>query len=262
MNRTYSIVTFIFAFMVLAGFSVEPAHAASRLLVMENAYNARDLGGYAASNGKTVRWGALYRAGDLHSLSDNDVDILRDIGIKTVVDFRTDGERQAEPHRLPPTVVNIVALPITPGNIPDLTTLTEKNAEEMMLQVYRALVTDARQQYREFFRILADPDNGPVLFNCSAGKDRTGLAAALVLLALGVDRETVYEDYLLSAEYVKDKYQRMVDENPALRPVVTVRREYLRAALDEIDAKYGGIGQYLREQLNVDTELLLKRYTE
>jgi Protein tyrosine/serine phosphatase len=112
-----------------------------------------------------------------------------------------------------------------------------------------------------FFQTLANPANAPLLFNCSAGKDRTGIAAALVLSTLGVDRETVFTDYLLSEVHLKEKYKSQIEEDPASEPFFTVQRNFLEAAFDEIDTRYGGMESYLRKQLKVDTELLRELYT-
>ena len=249
-------------FMLSPLFFPKAARAEGRLVDLEGAYNVRDLGGYAAGLGKTVKPGLVYRSGDLHSLSGRDVRELARRGIKTVVDFRTDGERETEPHKLPETVVSVIALPITPGNLPDFASLSKEGAADMMLRVNRDLVTEARPQYAAFFKALADPDNQPLLFNCSAGKDRTGLAAAFFLVSLGVDRETVYRDYLLSAACLKDKYRHMLAKHPDIGPALTVRREYLEAAFAEIDARYGGIDAYLRDQLSVDADRMRQLYTE
>jgi Protein tyrosine/serine phosphatase len=92
-----------------------PTLAEDRVVELENAYNVRDLGGYSAGGGRKVRWHALYRSGDLHWLSEKDVEALRQRGIKTVVDFRMDEEREREPHRLPETVKQVITLPIVPG---------------------------------------------------------------------------------------------------------------------------------------------------
>lgn len=238
-----------------------PALAEDRTINLENAYNVRDLGGYAAGGGRKVRWHALYRSGDLHWLSDNDVETLRQRGIKTVVDFRTEREREREPHRLPETVEQVITLPINPGNIIDFENMTTDGAVEAMQTIYRYVVNEAQPEYTVLFQILADPANAPLLFNCSAGKDRTGLAAALILSALGVDRETVFADYLLSEVHLKGKYQSQIDQDPESEPLYTVRREFLQAALDEIDTRYGGMESYLQKQLGVDTELLRSLYT-
>ena len=113
--------------------------------------------------------------------------------------------------------------------------------------------------YKEFFSILSEKENAPLLFHCSAGKDRTGIAAALLLSALGVDRETVTEDYMLSAEHITKKYEFITREHPELKPLTTVRKEYLETAFRVIDEEFGGIERYLIDNLEVDLD---KLYTE
>ncbi len=239
-----------------------PAVAEDRVVDLENAYNVRDLGGYAAAGGKKVRWNVFYRSGDLNSLSDKDVAELRRRDIKTVVDFRSEEERERQPHRLPETVQQVLLLPISPGNVLDFEMNTVDDADKGMQILYRYIVKEATPEYTRFFQVLADPANVPLLFNCSAGKDRTGIAAALLLSALGVDREAVLADYLLSAVCLKDKYQSQMDEYPEAAPFFTVRKEYLEAAFDEIDSRYGGMETYLREQLGVDAARLRDLYTQ
>jgi protein-tyrosine phosphatase len=105
-------------------------------------------------------------------------------------------------------------------------------------------------------------NNTPLLFHCSAGKDRTGFASALFLASLGVDKETIIQDYLLSKKQVEEKYAGFVAENPVLEPLMTVKREYIEAALDLIDKEYGGMENYLTHYLQVDTLKMRKIYTE
>jgi protein-tyrosine phosphatase len=120
---------------------------------------------------------------------------------------------------------------------------------------------EAIPRYRELFALLSNPDNTPLLFHCSAGKDRTGLAAALVLHALGADRETVLEDYLASAEHLRRHYISHIETKPHIAPYMTVREDYLATGLVEIE-KYGGLDSYISHELKVDTEHLRKLYTE
>ncbi|MDL2321025.1 tyrosine-protein phosphatase [Desulfosarcina sp. OttesenSCG-928-B08] len=236
--------------------------AETRFLPLEGAFNVRDLGGYPAARGKTVKWQAVYRSGDLDQLTEADVAYLETLGIRTVVDFRSKEERQRAPHRLPETVGRTVEAEIDPGNILQFRELTHESSPALMTELNRVLINSAQDQYRILFRVLADPENVPVLFNCSAGKDRTGLAAALFLSALGVDRETIFQDYLLSVEPAERRYAVDIAEKPELRPLFTVRREYLEAAFDEIDTRYGGVEAYLTRQLGVDLKKMRRLYTE
>jgi protein-tyrosine phosphatase len=183
--------------------------------------------------------------------------------IRTVVDFRDAAERQKAPDGELGTVEKTYSLPIEAGDVMGLARVeTSAAGEDLMHRLYRALVDQFRPQYRRFFSILAEAENGPILFHCSAGKDRTGVASALLLHALGVDRETVIDDYLLSGEYIKGKYRDWLAGAPHLEPLMTVRPGYIAAALDEIETRFGGMDRYLREELGVRPEQLRSLYTE
>lgn len=236
--------------------------AQSAALPLEGAYNVRDLGGYPAAGGSNVIYGRVFRAGDLNKLTPNDLRLLEERSIRTVIDFRTEKEKREAPHKLPASVTQVLPLVIRPGDIKDLSAFTEEDTQRFMIQLNRSLVTDHQASYAAFFKALSSFENTPLLFNCSAGKDRTGLAAALFLASLGVDRDIIYQDYLLSAVYVKDKYAQLVAKNPRLAPLFTVQKEYLEAAFDEIDTRYGGVENYLRKQLGVDTALMKRLYCE
>lgn len=235
----------------------------TRLLPLEGAWNMRDLGGYAAADGRRVVRGAVYRSGDLDALTGADLAVLAERDLRSVVDFRDDEERRRAPDKLPSTVTDVFRLPIQPGALLDLRTLgRDADAGQMMCLMYRALVREARPEYRELFRILMDGEKVPLLFHCSAGKDRTGLAAALFLTALGVDRAVISRDYTLSADYLKEKYRKYVEAAPWQEPLFSVRPEFLTAAFDEMDENFGGAQGYLKNELRVDTGRLRALYTK
>jgi protein-tyrosine phosphatase len=242
----------------------EPEKAVwNRLLAAKGMYNVRDIGGYAAGEGRQVKRGIFYRAGELYHLSGEGKALLESKNIKTIVDFRGKDEMENAPDDVLSSVLHTHQLSIDPGNMTSLSHIEAGvSVEGFMRELYGILVTGARPQYRKFFRILSEPENTPLLFHCSAGKDRTGLAAALLLLALGVDRETVYADYMLSAEYLKDKFAEWCVSSPHLKPVFTIHRDYLDMAFARIEDSCGGTAAYLREELNVDAGLLKRLYTE
>ncbi|MDR0630036.1 MAG: tyrosine-protein phosphatase [Treponema sp.] len=234
-----------------------------RLLPLEGVHNLRDLGGYPTQEGRQLRWGLLYRAGDLHGLSSKDQAFLEKRHIKTIVDFRGTQEKTRAPDGALATLVQTFELPIEAGSILDLCAAeTEVRGEALMQELYGRLVEIARPQYRKFFSILADPAHTPLLFHCSAGKDRTGLAAAFILSALGVDRERIYQDYLLSAAYLREMIRQWLAAEPLLEAVLSVRRGYLEAAFAAIDAAFGGINRYVQEELGADTAGMREWYTE
>jgi protein-tyrosine phosphatase len=233
----------------------------NRVLPMERLYNVRDLGGYPAAGGRSVRWNLLYRAGDLNNPSHRDRILIEKRRLAVIVDFRS----EEEIHKTPDMVAagRKAELPIDAGNILALACAgRDDSGEFFMEELYRRLAEESRSQYREFFAILAEKGNAPALFHCSAGKDRTGLAAALLLSALGVDRELIYRDYLLSAECLAEKYRALIEAEPDIEPFMSVRRSYLEAAFARIDERYGGVERYLETELGADSVLLRDLYTE
>lgn len=235
-------------------------------------YPARDLAGHS----RTVKAGRLFRAGHFHDAQSDAHAALAKLGIGRVFDFRSAAERNKRPSHLEisPTPA-IIELDLDPGSgasflnaLPHIrsanTVMDAAVMEKMMCQINRSLVTDHAGVYREFFRQLLMPEPGAVVMHCASGKDRTGVAAALLLSALGVDRNSVIADYLLTNSCLDvshhvaraiadfdDRYQSIM--NPAaLTAMYEVRPAYLAAALDEIDSQHGGMQQYLAEKIGLD----------
>lgn len=234
----------------------------TRELPVEGAYNVRDLGGYKGAGGKTVKWRTVVRSGDLNKLTDADLDYFASIPIVSYVDFRDSTEISNAPDRRPATLKHDFALSISAGSVIEMKDVRSGNTEDLLVMGNRMFVRDFQPQFAEFFRILSDPSNTPLLFHCSAGKDRTGFAAAMFLSALGVDRETIIEDYMLSAELLRDKYAADVEKYPELAPLMTVHRHYIEGAFEVIDREYGGVENYLTQYLGVDLDLLRSLYLE
>ncbi len=172
-----------------------------RVVELESVHNFRDLGGYPTADGRRTRWGRIFRADGLQRLTETDVDILRPLGLRTVIDLRTVrelDERGSFPIDLHP--VEFHHLPVI-----DVTwDRSERDADESLDPVdflttqYRALLAEGETRLADAFRLLAAPGALPAVFHCAAGKDRTGLLAALLLASLGVPDELVAEDYGLS----------------------------------------------------------------
>jgi protein-tyrosine phosphatase len=235
----------------------------NRAGILEGAPNFRDLGGYSSANGKQTTWRKVFRSQALASLTDGDVKKVTELGIKTVIDFRGDGEVSQGQSRLPEGV-NIVRLSIDAGNLSDGTdimqllmtgALDSTQGVGYMQAINRKLVTECVPQYRAFFETLLQPENYPLVFHCTAGKDRTGFAAALLLSALDVNWDTVMSDYLLTNQYYTVEQGAVPDEvMPVFRLIGGVHFSYLNAAKDEIVKHYGSVDNYLREELNVGDE--------
>ncbi|QQO10415.1 tyrosine-protein phosphatase [Breznakiella homolactica] len=235
-----------------------------RILPMEGVYNVRDLGGYRTNQGTIVSWGKAYRAGDLNTLTKQDFAVLEERNINTVIDFRDQEEKDAAPDGKIRTVKHWEEIPIEAGNMMELSRAAAHGPQgaALMAELYRVLVRGTISEYTRFFSVISDPACPPFLFHCSAGKDRTGYAAALFLAALGVDRKTIFEDYLLSAECVWEKYRPFRAKTPELAPMFTVAAEYLEAAFDVIETEYGGMENFLSRHLGADLKLLASLYTE
>ncbi len=261
MKLFYRIIL-LFVAMSYSSCSSKMGQEPSRLLPIEGAYNVRDLGGYKAANNKTVKWRKTIRSGDLHLLTDTDLAYFNEIPIRTYIDFRDTDEINLSPDRTPASLTLHKFLPIGTGNIIDMKNITPEFAETALVEANKFFVKDNQETYKEFFQILMNEENTPLLFHCSAGKDRAGFGAALFLASLGVDRETIMTDYLMTNECLKEKYADIVAKMPALKPLFEVRKEYLLAAFEVIDNEYGGMESYLTNQLEVDLQRMRELYTE
>jgi len=234
-------------------------------LPMAGGYNFRDLGGIRTTEGRYVKWGRLFRADDLGHLTDSDLHYLSSIPLHSIVDFRSGEEIKDTPDKVPSSVHNDYHLTISPGNLSIehiKANLNSIDFNQYMEDLNVLLVSDSAciSRYREFFKILQDKDNASVLYHCSAGKDRTGMATALILYSLGVDEDTIMNDYLLSNVYLKDKYAPMKERFPQLAPMLSVKAEYLQAGLDKIKEEYGTIENYLVKVLDVDISRMKEMY--
>jgi protein-tyrosine phosphatase len=239
-------------------------------LPLEGLLNTRELGGYPVTvQGKRrlVKQGLIYRSGSPENLTPAGKKKLEEFAIKTVVDFRSPDEKHSVFNLA--SLVNKVDLPIDAGNLMGALLETgnwpynskAEGAEAEMHRLYIALPVEAIPHYRKLFSLLLDTANLPLLFHCSAGKDRTGLASALILYSLGADRKTILEDYLYSTENLRPYWEPCLDTKPHLIPYYTVKESYLEAAFRTIE-KYGGIDNYLLNEIGADPARLRELYTE
>ena len=253
-----------------------------RKLPMDGAENFRDLGGYQAADGRTVKWGMLYRSDSLAELSDQDIAYIQRLGVKQIVDFRTPFEKAEDPDRIPEgvnyvereidvegTAVKELFEKISSGDIDDL------NATELMENANRAFVTSQQQVYGPHLKSLLSDNNVPSVAHCTGGKDRAGFGAAITLLALGVPESTVINDFLLTNEYTKDKINKYIwmirlgsffqTDPEKIRPLLGVERSFIVAAIDQMKKDYGSIDNYFRQGLSIsdaEIQLLRERFLE
>ncbi|MGW1077487.1 tyrosine-protein phosphatase [Streptomyces sp. NPDC002537] len=242
--------------------------------------NLRDLGGIALTGNSAVRPGLLLRSGQLDRLDPEQDPAVAALGIHTVVDLRTEQERRARPDQLPEGARLIVAdvmaagaqggdqVPARLDSVLGSPAVAEEHlgngkAEKLLCDAYRAFVRSepACDAYRLLLSALAEPDCGPLLFHCTAGKDRTGWAATVILLLLGADEAAVREEYLSVNPAVRAAFAPLIDRfvaaggDPEIPDAVLgVRPAYLAAALEEMDRAYGGVEAYVREGLGIADE--------
>lgn len=253
-----------------------------RLLPLKGADNCRDLGGYQTADGHHVKWGIIYRSGNLHDLSRSDKKYLLNAGIIRVVDFRGPTEMKKEKDRLPKGIsymhypINIAGEDMR-GEIKAVVLgKSEMNINDYLVNANRQLVHDYADVYEIWLKeLIANPLALPQIFHCTAGKDRAGFAAALLLGILGVPDETIMQDYMKTNEY-KEKYIektiRMVniltvskDRGEMIRPMLSAETRYLKTAFEAIHTHWGSWENYAIEKLEMtpqDIETLKEMFLE
>ncbi len=270
---------------------------AQQFLPVKGIVNARDLGGYTMLDGRIVDSGRLLRAAHLADATDEDIRNLERLPVTAVIDFRKEQEKVGKVDREVPGA-RYVSLPVDPsGNA--MATATEeekkkfsgqkkfdvkkvivfaafnKKAQAVAREMYPTLLfdPDCQQQFARFFRLVLETENGAVLFHCTQGKDRTGIASALLLAALGADRETIVADFdATNRVYEKDvrKYSRRVkfwggkeEEVGVVKAFLGCNTENFIKALDRIDQEFGSLQAYLKGPIGLtdaDIQTLRERY--
>lgn len=249
---------------------------AERVITMDSLTNFRDLGGYLTEDGKRTKWGKLLRSAAHDSITDDDVALLQKMGLKTVIDYRTTPEVMDHADR---KVEGVTYRRISPMENPNATNTLDvnqsrnmKSAEDaiaMLTGINKMLAGDAycNSVYREVMNVVMDPAQVPFVQHCTSGKDRVGAGSATILMALGVPRETIMEDYLLSNENqisasklgsgASSTGMEITPEMLKMFAALTkVHKEYLEAFFATIDAKFGGTEGYLKQGLGLtDTDL-------
>lgn len=252
------------------------ARVAERLLPLEQGSNFRDLGGYATADGRQVRWGSIYRSGAQAMLTDGDVRQVKALGIADLIDLRSDEERIIAPTRLDGIRYSAVGYsmmtmmaavkpgekPLDAGNVP----------AAGYADVYRMMPTQLAPQLRIVMERLTANDR-PLVYNCSAGQDRTGFVSAVILSALGVPRETIYRDYLLSTPSRSPQWElppiseAMAQSSPIAAFFARMQKSgagekanalmtadgtpFLAYAFQEIDGRWGSVEAYLEQEVGV-----------
>src|SRR6266581_8311594 len=228
----------------------------ARHLNLAGASNFRDLGGYRTRDGRTMRWQQIFRSNHLGHLTGADIEVLRPLGLKSAFDFRGTEERVAAicglaeiaVHSLPiePTVVAALRARRADGNL-----LSSSDALEVMRDSYRNYVRYNTPSFRVLFAHLLE-DRAPLVIHCTAGKDRTGFACALILHALGVPEHVIAEDYLLTNRFYRRDPTASSDLPEDVRQALaSVEASFLAAAFEAIGADYGDLENYFSDGLDL-----------
>ncbi len=230
-------------------------------IALQDASNLRDLGGWPTQDGRAVRTGLVFRAPALIGLSEPDRAVIAALGLRTVCDFRGVRERAANPVAI--GGADNLSLPIEPSvgaGLRDILRTGQATGQMspaemrgLLADAYRAYALQSFAQYRTMFERILAPGGLPLLLHCSAGKDRTGFGAALLLRALGVAREHVLDDYLATNRLWRREIAGNFDLPPELMDVLLSAHEsLLNAAFDAIDDAYGSLDAYLVQAIGLD----------
>lgn len=241
----------------------------SRVIALDGGVNFRDLGGYKNKRGQQIRWRKLFRSGHLAELSDSDIDALADLNITEVHDFRRKEEQERTPSRsVHANTINDYEMFI--GSMSKFWDhlqsgqLNADTAHDLVVGSYKRCHKDVAPAYRRMFKSLIANGHNSSLFHCAAGKDRTGIAAALILGALDIDQTTIVDDYLLTLKHFdSDKLLNIVEghlrqanikhwQRDWLIPYVSVREDNIRGFLYGIKQDYGEIQDYLLGELKLE----------
>ena len=257
---------------------------AERKIPFKKTANFRDLGGIKTKDGRFVQWGKFYRSDAMASFTNEELERYAALNVGKVFDMRSSNEVKKAPNQLPQGVQNI-HVPIFEEMHSSMFagieekmkngTLTEKDAAELLIVGNRKFASEYSEKFKNILHQMLATDQ-PVVFHCSAGKDRTGFMSAMILSVLNVDRETIYDEYEMTNFYTKDKIKGMMEQaekgksmfpgmdTKTLAKLMTVDREFLKAAFDIIDSQFGGIDKYLKNQMGIsdqDRKKLIDTYT-
>jgi protein-tyrosine phosphatase len=240
----------------------------NRVVPFIGANNFRDMGGYKTSDGRTVKFGLFFRSAELTGLTDEDMHFFKTLNIKYIFDYRDDLEAQKKPD---PIISNVTYERIQTieqnnqfGTIEEMarSNFFKNLSLDMMTELYSQMPLN-NPAYKRLMAIIQDPNNLGLLHHCAAGKDRTGVGAALILSALGVPKETVMEDYLLTNETLKEFNEKVLKQISAhlddrglqiMEGLLGVKEEFLEGVFQTITNTYGNIDTYFTHEFGLTKE--------
>ncbi|MDR1982078.1 MAG: tyrosine-protein phosphatase [Tannerellaceae bacterium] len=237
----------------------------ARTIRMDSVQNLRDIGGYYSTRNRSTRWGLIYRSDKIGAISDWDSVRLHNLGIKTIIDLRTEEEVEASP--IGYTKASIVHIPVSYGNVKEIMgriargRIRKGDGVLFMQDLYLQYVTNNSRQFAKALNVFLEKENYPILFCCSLGKDRTGFLSALLLSILDVPEETIFKDYVESNDNIDLKrYEYIIkqlnpevqeDAQETLTVLLTANESILDLALRKIKKDYGSMDKYLTKELDL-----------
>ena len=243
---------------------------ANRHIYFKKVVNFRDVGGLKTTQGRTVKWGKIFRSDNLSQLRTSEFNKFNGLNIKTVFDLRTPQEIEGKEDHLPANVTYVHAPSVLDHS--DLLSgmrskvlngeISDEESIKIMAEFYRGIVADNVPALKQLLQTIVNSDE-PILYHCSAGKDRTGITTALILSILKVDRQTIVKEYLLSDYYRRQKVEKMLAKANIAKVVkprigvgviqnfMSVDERYLNEAFTYIDTNYGGMDAFIKNQLGI-----------
>ena len=244
-----------------------------RQFALSGIRNFRDLEGYQTANGQMIRYGLLYRSAALHKLNNRDIQRIKQLSLKKVIDFRADFEVANEPDRLPaePAIEEVGILyhgSMRRGNAHHRTKNQVGkrgwiNPIRLYIETYTQYASEFTPDFQRFIHEVLEMEGKPVLFHCAAGKDRTGFAAAILMRLLGVPMETIRFDYLFTNQHLLEQFRPSLwlvaltkgrKAAHALFECMEAKPEYLATAFETIERGYGSFDKYMHQGLGLTKE--------
>jgi len=258
---------------------------AERKIIFSGLDNFRDLGGIKTQDKRYVSWGNFYRSDALCNLQTSEFSHFENLNIKKVFDLRSDFELKTAKDNLPQQVAYL-HFPIFADNNSGMLqgmqqkmeqgVLTVSDAEELLIQANQSFAVDDVEKFKNLLHQFFSENLSPLLFHCTAGKDRTGFTAALILALLNVDKQTILAEYEMTNFYTQQKLEKLITgymhqassnlkiEPHAIEILMSVDKKYLNTAFDVIEKQYGGIDAYLKNQLGFSDDFraaIISKYT-
>lgn len=254
--------------------NAQVADSSQRLIKITGATNFRDAGGYKTKDGHQVKWGKVYRSAALNGLTDGGLEMIRQKHIVSVVDFRGTMEMKQAKDRLPAGIDYQLCPQGSEGLGEWMKMIPKLNSADSLMESVYGNVDSLKERNKIFFsKLLSLPDTAAILFHCTAGKDRTGITAALFLYEMNVPMETIMEDYLASNVYRQKENKIMAKQmvnflnakQQVADDLVSVKRQYLETTFAAIIKRYGSVDQFMKQEMGIgpkQLKILRSKYTE